>query len=64
MLGFSLARITYLSIGGNAPTSFKKGAAPGEWYWYRQGLARVGITIHLGCIIPAGLLMVVSGLHT
>jgi hypothetical protein len=60
MLGFSLARISYLNIGGNASSSYKKGAAPGEWYWYREGLARVGITIHLGCIIPAGVLMVVS----
>lgn len=58
MLGFSLARISYLNIGGNASSSYKKGAAPGEWYWYREGLARVGISIHLGCIIPAGVLMV------
>jgi hypothetical protein len=64
MLGFSLARISYLNIGGDASSSYKKGAAPGEWYWYREGLARVGITIHLGCIIPAGVLMVVSRFRT
>lgn len=54
MLGFSLARLAYLDIGGY----FAAHASPGEWYWYRSGHYRVGITLHLGCILPAGLLMV------
>lgn len=54
MLGFSLARLQYLDVAG----IFAKDAAPGEWYWYRQGIRRVGITIHLASILPAGCLMV------
>ncbi|KAJ9619806.1 hypothetical protein H2203_008076 [Taxawa tesnikishii (nom. ined.)] len=58
MLGFSLARLSYLNIGGSATSSFASSASPGEWYWYRSGHYRVGITLHLGAILPAGLLMV------
>ncbi|KAK5324441.1 hypothetical protein LTR70_002888 [Exophiala xenobiotica] len=54
MLGFVLARFQYLNIEGN----YAKGAAPGEWYWYRAGYYRIGITIHLACALPAGFLMV------
>ncbi|MCJ1398642.1 hypothetical protein MMC11_001842 [Xylographa trunciseda] len=54
MLGFSLARLPYLDLDGY----FAQHAAPGEWYWLRANHYRVGIAIHLGCILPAGLLMV------
>jgi len=54
MLGFVLARSQYLNISG----VYAKGAAPGEWYWYRQDYYRVGITLHLACSLPAGFLMV------
>lgn len=54
MFGFSLARLSYLNITGG----YSKGAAPGEWYWFRQGHYRIGITLHLVTVIPAGLLMV------
>lgn len=54
MLGFSLARFQYIDI----PGKFADGAVPGEWYWYRQGHYRVGITLHLATILPAGFLMV------
>jgi uncharacterized membrane protein len=54
MVGFSLAKLTYLDLSGK----FADGASPGEWYWYHSGHYRVGITLHLGCILPAGLLMV------
>lgn len=54
MVGFSLARLPYLDLSGK----FAEGASPGEWYWYHSGHYRVGITLHLGCILPAGLLMV------
>lgn len=54
MLGFSLARLEYLDIGGR----FRKGTAPGEWYWYRAGIGRIGITLHLAGVLPAGLLMI------
>jgi len=58
MLGFSLARLSYLNIGGSAPSSYANGTSPGEWYWYSHGIYRIGITIHLSTILPAGLLMV------
>ena len=58
MLGFSLARLSYLNIAGAAPTSFENSASPGEWYWYNSGFRRTGITLHLGTILPAGLLMI------
>jgi uncharacterized membrane protein len=58
MLGFSLARLSYLNIAGAAPSSFAQRASPGEWYHYRTGIYRVGITLHLSTSLPAGLLMV------
>jgi hypothetical protein len=58
MLGFSLARLSYLNIGGTSKGSFAKDAAPGEWYWYHENHYRIGITLHLATILPAGILMV------
>ena len=58
MLGFSLARISYVDISGKSSHSFSRAASPGEWYWYHHGLHRVGITLHLVTVLPAGLLMV------
>ena len=58
MLGFTLARISYLNIAGSTKSSFANGASPGEWYWYRVGHYRIGITLHLATILPAGLLMI------
>ncbi|KAL2071974.1 hypothetical protein VTL71DRAFT_11317 [Oculimacula yallundae] len=58
MLGFTLARFSYLNIGGDALSSYKSGSAPGEWYSYREGHYRIGITLHLICVIPAGFLAV------
>ncbi|KEF51149.1 uncharacterized protein A1O9_12763 [Exophiala aquamarina CBS 119918] len=54
MVGFSLARLQYLDVGRR----FREGSSPGEWYWYKTGSRRVGITLHLAGVIPAGLLMV------
>jgi len=28
-----------------------KAAAPGEWYWFRQGLRRIGMTVHLWSVL-------------
>ncbi|KAI9729801.1 MAG: hypothetical protein M1818_008378 [Claussenomyces sp. TS43310] len=58
MMGFVLARISYLNAGGSAKSSFKSGASPGEWYWNNTGVYRIDISIHLGAILPAGFLMV------
>ena len=37
--------------------AFSKGASPGEYYWYQVGYRRVGLLLHLGAILPAGLLV-------
>jgi uncharacterized membrane protein len=58
MLGFSLARLQYLNVAGDASTSYKNGARPGEWYIMREGHYRVGITLHLATVIPGGILSV------
>ena len=58
LLGFTLARLSYLNISGTASTSYASSASPGEWYWFSKGIYRIGITIHLATILPAGLLMV------
>jgi Predicted membrane protein (DUF2306) len=58
MFSFSLSRLIYLNVAGDEKTSFKNSASPGEWFWFRQGHYRVGITIHIGCTIPLGLLAV------
>ena len=58
MMGFVLARLSYLNIAGSAKSSYKNGSAPGEWYWYNTGHYRIGITLHLCAILPAGFLMV------
>ncbi|CAE6439985.1 unnamed protein product [Rhizoctonia solani] len=52
MLGFVLA-FMYL----HAPTMLA-GIAPGEAYWFRRGIYKAGILIHLGSILPAGFLAV------
>ncbi|TVY65573.1 hypothetical protein LSUE1_G009294 [Lachnellula suecica] len=58
MLGFVLARLSYLNIGGSASSSFASGASPGEWFHYHEGLYRVGITLHLASCLPMGFLMI------
>ena len=58
MLGFTLARLFYLNIAGSVSSSFANSAAPGEWYWYHTNHYRIGITLHLGAILPAGFLII------
>jgi len=58
MMGFTLARLSYLNIAGTAQSSYANSASPGEWYWFNTGVYRIGITIHLGAVLPAGFLMV------
>lgn len=53
MFGFCLYHLQSLDVPGR----WAKNAAPGEWYWYRQGHYRIGITLHLITVVPAGLLM-------
>jgi len=41
---FRLPDLNYESVWG-------KRAAPGEWYWFRQGRYRVGMTMHLWSVL-------------
>ncbi|KAF7983509.1 hypothetical protein HWV62_21842 [Athelia sp. TMB] len=61
LLGFILARLQFLDIDGVfcKPKS-ANGAAPGECYWFSMTLYRVGIIIHLSCILPAALLAILQ----
>lgn len=54
LFGFVLARLQYLSIDGK----YRTGAAPGDWYWLQHGHLKIGITLHLATILPAGFLVV------
>ena len=54
LLGFTLARLQYLSIDG----VFKKGAAPGEFFYYSRHFYKVAIALHLCCILPAAFLAI------
>lgn len=57
LLGFALARASYLGIDGYA-SSYAQSAAPGEWWRMKDGRYRVGITIHLAAVIPMSILVV------
>ncbi|KAJ8087144.1 hypothetical protein PM082_005972 [Marasmius tenuissimus] len=53
MFGFVLARFMYLH-----PPTLLKGVVPGEGFWSRGGLYKAAMLVHLGAILPAGLLAV------
>jgi hypothetical protein len=59
-MGFTLARLEYLSFYGifcNPSVTGASGAAPGECYYYLQDPWKIGIQLHLYCILPAGFLV-------
>ena len=56
LVAFCLARLQYLSIDGILPTHI----APGEFYYYHRTFYKVGIALHLACILPAGILAVIQ----
>ncbi|KAF3908167.1 hypothetical protein AA313_de0200901 [Arthrobotrys entomopaga] len=59
MFLFCLIRLPYLNVTGSAPSSFFSNIMPSERYWFSNfTIYRVGITMHLATIIPAGALMV------
>ncbi|OAL35841.1 hypothetical protein AYO20_04991 [Fonsecaea nubica] len=53
LMGFVLARFQYLNVDG----IFLKNTIPGDAIHYQSGYKRVGIILHLGCILPAGFLV-------
>jgi uncharacterized membrane protein len=56
MVGFTLARFQYLNYNGIFCGGGTGGAAPGECYYYSKGFHKIGMMLHLFCIIPAGFL--------
>ncbi|RGP62308.1 hypothetical protein FSPOR_9353 [Fusarium sporotrichioides] len=65
-LAFTLSRFIYLDFNGHLcpsepPTSRiygSRGAVPGECYYYRHGIGKAGIIMHLAGILPAAVLVV------
>ncbi|KAG9052846.1 hypothetical protein FS842_009160 [Serendipita sp. 407] len=56
LAGFSLAHFRSL-----VPHRYYNGAfAPGETYWVRSGARKVGMIMHLGAILPCGILAVLQ----
>ncbi|KIY02981.1 uncharacterized protein Z520_01446 [Fonsecaea multimorphosa CBS 102226] len=53
LMGFVLARFQYLNIDG----IFLKKTIPGDAIHYQSGYKRIGIILHLACILPAGFLV-------
>ncbi|KAI4853957.1 hypothetical protein E4T44_00508 [Aureobasidium sp. EXF-8845] len=63
LLGFTLARLQYLSFNGvfcNPNATGGTGAAPGECYYYLQVPFKIGLKLHLYTIIPAALLVILQ----
>jgi hypothetical protein len=63
LLGFALSRLMYLNIDGilcSKTPSHGAGAVPGECYYYKSGIGRAGIVMHLGGILPASILVVLQ----
>ena len=66
LVGFALARISYLDFSRNfcpssGPSSSGNGAAPGECYYYLNfSQYKIGILLHLAGVLPASLLAVLQ----
>jgi hypothetical protein len=65
LFGFSLARFIYLDFSNNfCPSGGSQGgngAAPGECYYYLNfDRYKIGILLHLGGVLPAGVLAVLQ----
>ncbi|WXC57092.1 hypothetical protein SNK03_003016 [Fusarium graminearum] len=67
-LAFTLSRFIYLDFDGHLcpsepPTDRiygSRGAVPGECYYYRHGIGKAGIIMHLAGILPAAVLVVLQ----
>lgn len=59
IFAFCLSRLPELH---NYDETFKHGyaLAPGLWYYFRSGVYRVGMRIHLAAVLPAGILLVLQ----
>ncbi|KAG9605835.1 hypothetical protein KCU77_g583, partial [Aureobasidium melanogenum] len=63
LLGFTLARLQYMSFNGvfcNPNSAGGTGAAPGECYHWLQVPFKIGMKLHLYTILPASLLVILQ----
>ncbi|KAJ1325311.1 DUF2306 domain-containing protein [Microdochium nivale] len=63
LLGFSLARLSYLDYFGNfcnPDRSKESGALPGECFYFLQPFYSASMILHLACILPAAILALVQ----
>lgn len=62
LLGFTLARLEYLSFHGIFCTdsALTSSAAPGECFYYLRNPYKIGMMMHLYTVLPAGLLVVLQ----
>jgi hypothetical protein len=58
LLGFALARFQFLNFNGIFCGGGSSGASPGECYYYTRDHYKVGMMLHLFCILPASLLAI------
>ncbi|CAK1360214.1 hypothetical protein CB0940_06296 [Cercospora beticola] len=58
MLGFSLSRLQHYDYDGTFKNDFA--LVVGQWYYFQSGRERIGMIIHLGAILPAGILVVLQ----
>ncbi|MCJ1365128.1 hypothetical protein MMC16_004248 [Acarospora aff. strigata] len=56
LLGFTLARLQYLNYNG----VYIPASSPGEGYWQSDGHYKTGLLLHLSCILPAALLVILQ----
>lgn len=54
--GFSLYSMPSIDVDRNFCGSGQASGAPGECYYYRRGIPRIGMFLHLGAILPASVL--------
>ncbi|KAH8149024.1 uncharacterized protein LAJ45_07000 [Morchella importuna] len=56
MLGFATARLGFLDLGPNG--MFCRQAGPGECFWLGDKLYKIGMYLHLACILPCSIIAV------
>ena len=59
LLGFTLARFQFTDLNGRfcGPALSSDHALPGECFYYTVGHDKIGMILHLVCILPASLLV-------
>jgi hypothetical protein len=56
LMGFTLARFQFLNYDGIFCGGKGDGAAPGACYYFERDYYKIGMMLHLFCVIPASFL--------